>query len=399
MNNDTYKTHMTLPNGNAIVSIAEDAYFMINEKGENILGTVYKEIWTALCLSLNLNKKAPKYYCVRTLDKTALNVGLIDSEGKLLIPPEYVDIWVSEKTDGLFRLYCPDGKIGFMYGGIIHKYNCHDISDFCDGYAVIKPNPCYKGNAIYEGCGNLINLKGETVFPDGQYINVDRPSHGVCAVSKLVQDKEVYGYVDISNNIKIPFQFEEALSFYRGFAKVKFFNRDNWNVIDIYGNVVAELPNPFTNDGFVHPFDRSIPESAFTASIESKVCPITIEESYKKYLDYKQYRNDIDSLMGRSVKVEQSFEIGYLEYYAAPYTGGGAITIPKGIILSNLRRMSDDSFYCDCSDDELCNFVFEEVKRKINGNNKLIRRFSGIGFYITYEQCIKFCSRIDNKVE
>ena len=390
-----YTTYKQLPNGNAIVSIAEDAYFMINEKGENILGTVYKEIWTALCL----NKKTPKYYCVRTLDKTALNVGLIDSEGKLLIPPEYVDIWVSEKTDGLFRLYCPDGKIGFMYGGIIHKYNCHDISDFCDGYAVIKPNPCYKGNAIYEGCGNLINLKGETVFPDGQYINVDMPSHGVCAVSKLVQDKEVYGYVDISNNIKIPFQFEEALSFNRGFAKVKFFNRDNWNVIDIYGDVVAELPNPFTNEGFIHPFDLSIPESAFTASIENKVCPITIEESYKKYSDYKQYRNDIDSLMGKSVKVEQSFEIGYLEYYAAPYTGGGSITIPKGIILSNLSRMSDDSFYCDCSDDEFCNFVFEEVKRKINGNSKLIRRFSGIGFYITYEQCIKFCSRIDNKAE
>ena len=300
MNKDKYTTYKPLPNGNAIVSIADDGYFMINDKGENILGTVYSSIWRALCM----NKKAPAYYCIRALeDDSPTKVGLIDTEGKLLIPPKYVDIRVSDTTEGLFLLYCPGGGMTFIYGGKTHTKVYHRISDFIDGYAVVT----YE----YRGWTNLINLKGETIFPDdAQYKNVTRPHNGVCAVSKMIDGNEIFGYVDLSNKVIIPFQFENVHSFNRGFAKVKFSNKTNWNVIDMFGNIVGEIQEPVSNtvtiDWFVNrdPFDSSIPESAYTANIDKKdISPITFEESHKIYSAYKQYRSNVDSLIGKSVRV------------------------------------------------------------------------------------------------
>jgi hypothetical protein len=390
MNKDKYTTYKPLPNGNAIVSIADDGYFMINDKGENISGTVYSSIWRALCM----NKKAPAYYCIRALeDDSPTKVGLIDTEGKLLIPPKYVDIRVSDTTEGLFLLYCPGGGMTFIYGGKTHTKVYHRISDFIDGYAVVT----YE----YRGWTNLINLKGETIFPDdAQYKNVTRPHNGVCAVSKMIDGNEIFGYVDLSNKVIIPFQFENVHSFNRGFAKVKFSNKTNWNVIDMFGNIVGEIQEPVSNtvtiDWFVNrdPFDSSIPESAYTANIDKKdISPITFEESHKIYSAYKQYRSNVDSLIGKSVRVEKPFEIEYLEYYAAPYTGSNSLIIPKGTILSELRKMNDKTFYCDCSDNKFCERAYEETKRKIR--ESMGERFYGIGFFITYEQCIKFCSIVD----
>ena len=77
--------------------------------------------------------------------------------------------------------------------------------------------------------------------------------------------------------------------------------------------------------------------------------------------------------------------IGYLVQFAAPFTGGDNIIVPKGTKFAPHGLMRNDALYMHIidKDDKLLTSMEEKVKGKYEG---LYSRLSGFSFYITEEQ-------------
>lgn len=114
-------------------------------------------------------------------------VGLINHEGKWIVPPSYSKV---EKV--------------------------------VDGYTVVKS---------VEGKEGLLDVKGNIIIPV-KYEKVENISEGLFRVRQAGK----WGYLDASANTVIDFQFDGAEDFNYGFAQVKI--GTTWGLIDKQGNLV-----------------------------------------------------------------------------------------------------------------------------------------------------------------
>ena len=82
----------------------------------------------------------------------------------------------------------------------------------------------------------------------------------------------------------------------------------------------------------------------------------------------------------------ENTEIEYLIHFAAPFTGGDSIMVPKGTAFVPDGPMRGDAFYMDLVDEgneELYAKMEEQVKANYEN---LFTRLQGFSFFITEEQ-------------
>lgn len=82
----------------------------------------------------------------------------------------------------------------------------------------------------------------------------------------------------------------------------------------------------------------------------------------------------------------ENTELGYLVHFAAPFTGGDSIKVPKGTAFAPDGPMRSDAFYMDLVDEgneELYAKMEEQVKANYEN---LFTRLQGFSFFITEEQ-------------
>ena len=81
-------------------------------------------------------------------------------------------------------------------------------------------------------------------------------------------------------------------------------------------------------------------------------------------------------------------EIGYLEQFFAPFTGGDSCIVPAGTAFAPHGPMRDDALYMHLVEpnEPLLATMRDKVKTKYDGKNNLYERLQGFSFYITEEQ-------------
>ena len=79
-------------------------------------------------------------------------------------------------------------------------------------------------------------------------------------------------------------------------------------------------------------------------------------------------------------------ELGYLEHFAFPFTGGGECVVPAGTAFAAHGMMRDDALYMHLVEpnDSLIASMKEKIKSK--KYSELYDRLQGFSFYITEEQ-------------
>ena len=84
-------------------------------------------------------------------------------------------------------------------------------------------------------------------------------------------------------------------------------------------------------------------------------------------------------------ELEEDTVLSYLVHYAAPFTGGGQITVPAGTRFAVHGPMREDAFYMQLikEDETLLNKMCAQEEAKIK---KLADRLTGFTFYITEKE-------------
>lgn len=359
-----YKTHYTFENGNSIISTEQGIYMMIDSQGMNILGDIFSNI-TPIWDYKNGNSK--DFFLITNIDSHKM--GLVDTFGNIIIPPKFSHISISTHMKGLF-IVTDGSRMTYVYQGIISDKWFNRIDDFIDGYASVRDG--------YNKWG-LINLRGEEIIPC-KYKMLSTPSDAGLIAAEI---DNRYGYININDKTIIPFIFEIAHPFSDGYAKVKFPNDPIWKIINIWGEVVADLGD----------WKNSIPGTIYLNKLKtSEIRPISISQSIQQFTDFRSEKERIASFKGKSIIVNQEFEIGYLEHYYAPFTGCSSIKVKPGVIFSDLHSMRDDAFYGRCEEKEMYKIAIENTEKCIQ--EALKGRLQGISFFVTVEQLDKYCSII-----
>jgi len=138
--------------------------------------------------------------------------GFIDKGGGLVIPIMYSA--AKDFSEGLAGVYI-NGKGGFIdkTGATVIPFEYDIVFWFKNGVGVVAKKGYYSFDKTYA----LIDKNNKFLISfDNNYKSVNFPSEGLIAVQK---DKR-YGFIDIKNNIKIPFKYYEVSSFENGMAKV-----------------------------------------------------------------------------------------------------------------------------------------------------------------------------------
>lgn len=164
--------------------------------------------------------------------------GMINKLGKFVIPAEYDEI--NDMQEGLY-LASKDSKYGFIdVNGrtvISHKYT--DALPFSMGIAAVAID----GNWFF------IDKTGAQKFIN-RFLDISSFSDSLCAVT---QDKDNWGYIDMTGNFVIQPVYETAEDFQNGFAIVSKKEKDPKNKslfisqryrIDKTGKVIEKLTAP-----------------------------------------------------------------------------------------------------------------------------------------------------------
>lgn len=162
------------------------------------------------------------------LAKVKLNgkYGVINSEGKLVIPAIFEDISINE--NGLIIVTNSNKKGLFNADGsritdFIYQY----IDNFSNGLAMVD-----NGNFISRY--NFIDKSGKEISIQ-KYEDVLSFSEGLAAV-KL---KDLWGFIDRNGKLIVPFKYNKVYSFNEGLAAVK--QNDKWGYIDKTGKFILAL--------------------------------------------------------------------------------------------------------------------------------------------------------------
>ncbi|MFC2126539.1 WG repeat-containing protein [Bacteroidota bacterium] len=182
---------------------------MITRRIETFLSTVGIPFGVILMIcflvSFHASANLPGEYSV--IEKDNLK-GLINSKGKVLIPPEYEDMGWTTGThlvvDGIIG-YKSDDKWGLISIGNdkITRARYNSI-DFLEEDLIIASQPGMTGLTNYYG---LINIKGKVIIPF-KYISLSGAGNYIIAVTKNENDL-LYGLIDKKDNILIPFEYRK----------------------------------------------------------------------------------------------------------------------------------------------------------------------------------------------
>lgn len=139
--------------------------------------------------------------------------GLIDVEGNLRMDCQFEQL--TGPNEGLLA-----AKVKNRWGFVDEKGQ--QILPFL--FEEVQENGFYQGRAAVKQAGDWIFIQrnGKVDFPvEGAYQSVGRLSEGLAAVCNLAQGGAVqFGYADPSGKLKIPFRYERAEAFRKGFAIV-----------------------------------------------------------------------------------------------------------------------------------------------------------------------------------
>lgn len=168
--------------------------------------------------------------------------GMIDLEGKLHIHCEYDQL--HGMSEGMVAAKLQN-RWGFL------DKEGREVIPFL--YEAVQEGGFFKGRASVNKAGNwvFVQRNGEVEFPlDNGYQSLGSLSEGLVPVCKLSEEGGVkYGYVDPLGRQKIPFRFERADAFSRGFAIVGLRTGDNqsmvkemrYGVIDRNGRTIVPI--------------------------------------------------------------------------------------------------------------------------------------------------------------
>jgi hypothetical protein len=85
-------------------------------------------------------------------------------------------------------------------------------------------------------------------------------------------------------------------------------------------------------------------------------------------------------------------EIGYLEHFCAPFTGGDCCVVPDGTAFAPHGPMRADALYMHLVEpnESLLDTMRNKVKTKYDEHLQMYERLQGFSFYITEEQLRTF---------
>lgn len=164
--------------------------------------------------------------------------GLIDKRGEFILPAEFEEL--NDPTDGLY-LAAKDSKYGFVNskGEAVVSFKYTDALPFAQGLAAVAID----GNWFF------VDVTGAQKFIN-RFMDCSSFSDSLCAVT---QDKESWGYIDMTGNFVIQPSFESAEDFVGGFAIVSKKEKDPKNKsltisqrykIDKSGKILEKLTAP-----------------------------------------------------------------------------------------------------------------------------------------------------------
>ena len=259
----------------------------------------------------------------------------------------------SGPSEGIWILRDDRDRFGYAgMGRVISPCRYLDASSFCNGYASVRWRDRKWG---------MIDARGNLVIPD-IYDSIDVFSEGLVGAVK----DGFSGFLDQNGRVAIPFMFESAEAFRHGMASVVTSDGD-CRKIDHSGRFVDDLAT------------CEVPEDLRGKRIAPKK-----GREIAKYR--KKLRRWFNGLEGAEFVTRKKSDIGYLVWYAAPYTGSGSECVPKGVRFVAYSKMRDDAWYCECKDDSIEKLVYRKERKKSYKWPGLAGRCSGISFFITEEQ-------------
>jgi hypothetical protein len=189
---------------------------LINTNGNILINPIYDEISGYF---------QNGYMRVRNNGKT----GIIDEEGKIVIPIEYEDI--SDLKDGVF-LAKKSSKCGMIdiKEQIVIPFEYSKIRHFSEGLALV----------LIDGKAGYINEKNEIIIETQYKFNfMGDFNNGLASVRK----NKKYGYINTKNKIIIPIIYDKALAFKEKQAIVK---KDEMSfIINSKGKVIKNISKPY----------------------------------------------------------------------------------------------------------------------------------------------------------
>lgn len=228
-----------------------------------------------------INGVAPVSSMVQTDDddKASLKWGIIDKEGKELVPIRYDDIYCGADGEDvcLEDGYFSDGllavKSGDEWGYINEKGNMviapqfDEALAFSDGMAIVLQGKKW----------GYINLEGEYVIQP-TFKSAFRFSEGLACVEN---DDGKWGYVDLKGNYVISPQFVYAGAFVDGVAVVN--SEHKYGIINEKGNYVTQP---------IYDHISAIGATGkFWATQDSMLCILNHSGNVEKTLSYKKIEN------------------------------------------------------------------------------------------------------------
>lgn len=220
---------------------------MINMKGDYLIPPAYEEIGevskdgiavvvkenlagyinintASIISSLQWNRAYPFNGGYAKVGKNNL-YGIINSKGIVVCPVEYTEI--VNVSDGMIKIE-KNKKCGFLdsTANIVIPVIWSYARDFKEGYSVVETE---NGNyGFMDKSGKLV-----IELPEGV-----RPSDLQEGLSGVVKNNKT-GFMDLQGKMIIPFQWDNAFLFHRGYAAVQ--RHGKWGFINKRGDVVIDL--------------------------------------------------------------------------------------------------------------------------------------------------------------
>lgn len=171
---------------------------VIDKNGNVIIPSLYKDI-----------RQYSHHFNIKDDKK---KVGLADINGKIIIQPKYEDCWIRE-----------DGFIILKNKG---KYGLADLN----GKTILKPTL----DSMPGESEDSKSLSKDSLLASQLFEKVRDFSDGMAAIKK----NDLWGFIDLQNNLSIEPQFDEVFDFKNGFSVVNVSN--HWGLIDKKGEWLVE---------------------------------------------------------------------------------------------------------------------------------------------------------------
>lgn len=214
---------------NRAIVIEGDEYGFITPKGNYI----YKNSKDILKENSYLSGPFSDNYALIRINKN--KYGFIDTNGTIQYGlGTYEDAHAF--SEGLAAVKNKKGDWGYIntFGKLVIPYHNGSWGDsFSDGLAKRH------GRFLLDLNNYYINKRGETILKTS-LLTMFGFSEGLLVAGKRHGDDYRFGYIDHSGSVVIPFEFENARSFYKGFAIVKLYTPDYWVWINKRGEVLKD---------------------------------------------------------------------------------------------------------------------------------------------------------------